>query len=59
MFFTVTQFVEMYDEILLLRNNFYIYFTDRVYTNHKNIHFISLHLYPVFNFIDFIWQTSM
>lgn len=48
----------MYDEILLLRNNFYIYFTYRVYTNHKNIPFISLHLYPVFYFIDFIWQTS-
>lgn len=35
----------MYDEILLLKNNFYIYFTYRVYTNHKNIPFISLHLY--------------
>lgn len=34
----------MFDEILLLKNNFYIYFTYRVYTNHKNIPFISLHL---------------
>lgn len=44
----------MYDEILLLRNNFYIYFIDRVYINYKNIYFISLYLYFVFNFIDFI-----
>lgn len=48
----------MYDEILLLRNNFYIYFTYRVYTNHKNIPFISLHLYPVFLFY-WLYMTNI